>query len=378
MSRSRFPMRALSLAAGLARWGWRRRPVEHPRRILVLHHLLLGDTLMVTPLLAKLRERHPAARIEMTVRPGLVPLYAGRPYGVVALPFDGRDLRHLRPLLHGARVDLALLPADNRWSWLARGLGARWIVGFAADRPAHKNWPVDELRPYAAAEEAFGDTAATLVDGPAPAPFDARDWPLPSPARAPALPPSPYAVLHVGASSALKWWPAERWRSLARELQGGGYHVAFSAGPGEGALLDAIAPPPGQSRYAGTLALDALAELVRRAALLVCPDTGVAHLGRVTGVPTVTLYGPGAALLNGPGLFWAGQPGRAVTVDPFPCRDQQVQFFRSVAWLRRCERAFGPGEGQCARALCMEAIDTGAVNAAVAALERPASRVRSA
>ena len=33
-------------------------PIE-PRRILIAHHLLLGDTLMLTPLLAKLRASHP-------------------------------------------------------------------------------------------------------------------------------------------------------------------------------------------------------------------------------------------------------------------------------------------------------------------------------
>ena len=58
-------------------------------------------------------------------------------------------------------------------------------------------------------------------------------------------------------------------------------------------------------------------------------------------------------------------PGRAVTVDPFPCRDQTIQFFREVPWARRCERLFGDGPGRCARALCMEAIDIAAVIAAV-------------
>ena len=59
MAGSRAPMRYASVALALARWGVARRRPAAPRRILVLHHLLLGDTLMVTALLAKLRERHP-------------------------------------------------------------------------------------------------------------------------------------------------------------------------------------------------------------------------------------------------------------------------------------------------------------------------------
>ena len=35
---------------------WRSRPAS-PQRILVLHHLLLGDSLMLTPLLARIAAR---------------------------------------------------------------------------------------------------------------------------------------------------------------------------------------------------------------------------------------------------------------------------------------------------------------------------------
>jgi ADP-heptose:LPS heptosyltransferase len=121
-------------------------------------------------------------------------------------------------------------------------------------------------------------------------------------------------------------------------------------------------------RFAGTLSLAELWHLLARASLLVVPDTGVAHLGRIVGVPTVTLFGPGSATICGPGAFFAGAHFRAVTVDPFPCRDQTVQFFRDVPWARRCERLPGPPPDRCARARCMEAIDVVAVTAAIEAL----------
>ena len=228
----------------------RRRPAM-PRRILVLHRLLLGDTLMVTALLAKLRARFPAADIVMTVAPAYAPLYAGHPYGVTVLPLDPRDIGTFWPLLFAPRFDLAILPADNRWSWLARAIGARWIVGIAGDRPAHKNWPVDELVPYSTAPTAYGDTAAELVPGPPPAPYRIDDWP-PPPNDGSLRLDDPYAVLHVGASSQLKLWPADRWRALAAALEAAGLTVVWSAGPGETAILDAIdpGPPPGRPKAA--------------------------------------------------------------------------------------------------------------------------------
>jgi ADP-heptose:LPS heptosyltransferase len=172
-------------------------------------------------------------------------------------------------------------------------------------------------------------------------------------------------VLHVGASSVLKLWPPERWRSLAAVLEAKGLTVVWSTGPGEGAIVDAIDPAGARTRIAGTLPLSAMWHVVRNAKLLVCPDTGIAHLGRIVGVPTVTLFGPGSHLICGPGRFFANMPGRAVTVDPFPCRDQTIQFFREVAWARRCERLYGEGALRCARARCMEAIDLAAVEAAI-------------
>jgi hypothetical protein len=57
-----------------------------------------------------------------------------------------------------------------------------------------------------------------------------------------------------------------------------------------------------------------------------------------------------------------------VTVDPFPCRDQTIQFFREVPWARRCERLYGDGPGRCPRPLCMEAIELPAVIAAIESL----------
>jgi ADP-heptose:LPS heptosyltransferase len=180
-----------------------------------------------------------------------------------------------------------------------------------------------------------------------------------------------YAVLHVGASTPLKLWPPARWRALGDWLEQRGIVPVWSAGPGEAALLDAIGIAQHHPRFAGTLALSQLWHLIARSRVLVAPDTGVAHLGRVVGAPTVALFGPGSSVICGAGDFFANAPYRAVTVDPFPCRDQRIQFFRTVSWVRRCERMPGRPPGGCERPLCMEAIDVAAVTSAVESLLGP-------
>lgn len=338
---------------------------QDPRRILVAHNLLLGDTLMLTPLLAKLRARHPAAALTLLAQPAFVPLYATRPWGVQARGFRPADPDTARELVSQGPFDLAYVVGDNRYSWLARAMGSAHVVAHAGDTGFAKDWCVDEQRPYPDHPEAWGDIVASLADGPDPPPYATSQWPAGECAPFD-RPPGRYAVLHVGASTPLKQWPAPRWRELARALEGRGLAVAWSAGAREVDLVRACDPEGRSPSYAGRLDLPQLRRLLEGAALLVAPDTGVAHLGRVAGTPTVTLYGPGSAATGGPGRFWRDMPIRSVTVEDFPCRDQRVLFRRELPWVRRCGRS----TAECAHPRCMDAIDLPSVERAIDELLR--------
>jgi ADP-heptose:LPS heptosyltransferase len=353
---------ARAVAWRLASLG-RRKPIAAPRRILIAHHLLLGDTLMLTPLLAKLRERFPEAEIVMTVASGIAPLYATRPYGVRVTAYNPHDSATLRPLFSEAGFDIAIVPGDNRYSWLAAALHSRWTVAFAGDRPAYKSWPIDELRPYPGSPGTWGDMVAALIDGPAPAPYDPTAWPAP-PYRPFETPPRRFAVLHAGVSTPLRRWEPAKWRALAASLARSGLEVVWSAGRGEEGVVAAIDPEERFRSYAGELDLPQLWHLIKSARLLVCPDTGVSYLGRLMNTPTVTLYGPGSAVLFGAGDFWRMSPTRAVTIADFPCRDQHILFKREIEWVRRCGRT----TAECAAPRCMEAIDVASVRHAIGEL----------
>ncbi|MSQ48880.1 MAG: heptosyltransferase [Betaproteobacteria bacterium] len=328
----------------------RERPAV-PRRILIAHHLLLGDTLMLTALLAKLREQHPQASIVMTVRRAYAPLYASRPYGVEPVVFEPREAATLDPLFAPEGYDLAYVPGDNRHAWLAAAAGARWIVAHAGDRPGYKSWPVDELRQYPDTPTSWADSVTMLADGPAPRAYRPQNWPAPLcvPFDRPG---GEYCVIHVGASSALKRWHRERWLAVAVEQARRGLPVVWSAGPGEENEVAAIDPERRFPSYAGKLDLAQLWQLIKGARLLLSPDTGIAHLGRLTGTPSVTLYGPASATLVGPGDFLRELPCRSVTVADFPCRDQNLLFKREIAWVRRCQRTLA----ECPAPRCLQAI----------------------
>ncbi len=232
-ARSRLSGRAEVVTRALiARATTRHRAPVAPQRILVAHHLLLGDTLMLAPLFAKLRAQHPTAEIVTTVPTAIAPLFAGRPYGVRALPWNPRE-RNVA-LFDAAPFELALVPGDNRFAWLAAAMRTQWIVAFAGDRPRTKDLPVDALVPYPDVPMAWGDMVAGLVAGPSPPRYRAGDWPAP-PFGPFELPGAPYALLHVGASSPLKLWLPERWRADRRCIVAARSRARLVGGPRRGA-----------------------------------------------------------------------------------------------------------------------------------------------
>jgi ADP-heptose:LPS heptosyltransferase len=237
---------------------------------------------------------------------------------------------------------------------------ARWIVAFAPDEASYHEWPVDELRPMAQQPLAWGDMAATLLDGPEPAPYSPAEWPAP-PCAPYAKPQKPYCVLHLGASSPHKRWPAERWSAVRDWAEAQGFGVVLSCGRGEEELLAPVDPDGRLSRLAGRLDLAQLWDLLANAAFLVCPDTGVAHLARLVGVPTVAIYGPGSPVSTGPGRFWANAPFRALWDPDVPCRDQNHLFERRLIWLRQCWR----GVGECADPFCIRRVQVDQVRRAI-------------
>jgi ADP-heptose:LPS heptosyltransferase len=358
--KTRVAVTARALLRGARRKHGAGGPIE---RILVAHNLLLGDLLMLTPLLARLRANHPQAEITLLAAPAYVPLYATRPYGVRALPFRPAQSQTTRALLEEPPFDLAFVIGDNRYGWLAAAMGARRIIAHAGDRPWTKSVFIDEFRPYASSPETWGEMVADLADGEPSAPYARGNWALPNAAPF-EVPAGRYAVLHVGASTPLKYWLPQRWNALAQALHAQGFGIVWSAGRGEQALVEACDPQRRFRSCAGALDLVQLWHLLDGAALLVVPDTGVAHLGRVAWTPTVSLFGPGSAQLCARGRFWRNTPWVAVSIADFPCRDQRILFRREVPWVRRCGRSIA----ECAEPLCMHAIGVDAVLEAISEL----------
>lgn len=355
---SRTPSRlALLLLIIIQAWQWlipRKKP-HNPHTIWVIHQLLLGDTIMLTGLLAKLRQNYPQATIIMLGNPAFETLYASQPYGVQYWAYNVRSIRSLLQLFTLPRPDWALIPGDNRYGWLAFVRGAKWLIGFTGDRPAYKQICFDELLALPKHPIAVSDMMQQLCSGKNAPPYQAAHWLFNTQATLPRLaaintntslsnssdnqiPAQPFILFHIGAKSAIKHWSTQKWLALARYFKQHNKQVVLSAAQGETAQLDAINQVLNLPSYRANLDLMQLIKVMQTAQLIICLDNGIGQLAKVIATPTVCLFGAGSTTLFAEAYFWQKSPYQSVTT-AMECRNTSLLFKRNIAWIQTCNRS---------------------------------------
>jgi ADP-heptose:LPS heptosyltransferase len=276
------------------------------RRIVALRALGLGDFLTAVPALRAL-QRH--GDVTVAAPGALAPLAA---LAGVELVHAG-ELKPLPAELHGADLLVNLHGRGPQSHRVVLAAAPRRLLAFAhPDVPETAGLPA-----FRDAEHEVARWCRLLREGGLHA--DARLLRLPRPG-----PPEPAwargaTVVHPGAASAARRWPAERFASVARNEAAAGRSVVVTGGPHERALAAGVAAAAGlppRALLAGRTGLAQLAALVAHAGRVVCGDTGVAHLATAFGTPSVVLFGPTPPAAWGPPsqpalhrVLWAGLRG---------------------------------------------------------------------
>ena len=264
------------------------------RDILVLRALGIGDLLTSVPALRGLRRSHPDARITLAAPHWLAGLVARLDAVDRLLPTEG------------------LVPLDWRDPppWLAvnlHGRGPRSTELLAALLPARLiahgrdvPWRDDlhEVHRWCRLLAHHGIDA------------DPTDLALRRP-----------VIVHPGASHPARRWPAERYAEVVWSLSDAGEDVVVTGSAAERDLVHQVAGIRGCPHVGGPLTQ--LADLVARARLVVCGDTGMAHLASAYGTPSVVLFGPVSPARWGPPpgphqVLWAGTTGDTFADEPDP------------------------------------------------------------
>ncbi|MCZ4495977.1 MAG: glycosyl transferase, family 9 [Thermoleophilia bacterium] len=273
--------------------------------LLAYRALGVGDLLTGVPALRALAGAFPDHRLVLAAPASLAPLV--RLAGVAGTLLDSRAFAPLNvPLIrHGiTHVDVAVNlhgrgPQSHR---VLRGTNPDRMIGFEDPirhhgAPAAPIWHEDEHEVHR--------WCRMLEEHGIPTDADDLEIEAPGPELAAAHGPDVVGstVLHVGAASGARQWPAARFAEVARSELAAGRSVVFTGSGQERPLAEraaAAAGAPPTSVLAGSTDLEELAAIVAGARAVVCGDTGVAHLATALRTPSVVLFGPTPPRLWGP------------------------------------------------------------------------------
>ncbi|MEB3371392.1 glycosyltransferase family 9 protein [Saccharopolyspora mangrovi] len=153
---------------------------------------------------------------------------------------------------------------------------------------------------------------------------DPDDLLLPTPLE---VPRPGTVIVHPGASHGARLWPVDRYADVARWAADAGSDVVLTGSGAERARASRVAELADlapEAVLAGRTGLRELAALVAHARLLICGDTGIAHLASAFRTPSVVLFGPVAPRYWGPPAddrhiaLWHGRSGDTFASEPDP------------------------------------------------------------
>ena len=313
-------------------------PPNTDNRILVVLPSWVGDAVMVTPALVRIRESFPGAFIGAMARPGIDRLLDGlatkagrtvvdefhvvRPSGVMGPKHAAgklRPRRYARALLFTGSFSTALAVRiagiPDRIGYDRDGRGFLLTQRLRPPKAVTGGWAVVPAVSY------YWHAASALIDPDSPPGLDAP--PLEDPRRVRTILPGdasmslpistadraeadavrasaniggPTAILNPGGNNPAKRWPADRFAWLADHLaEAHGLTVLLNGSPSEADLCRGIADaactaPVVLPDHAHTLG--SLKVLAAEARLMVTNDTGPRHIAAALGTPLVSLFGP--------------------------------------------------------------------------------------
>jgi lipopolysaccharide heptosyltransferase I len=337
------------------------------QRILLIKPSAFGDVLHTIPVLVKLRERYPKARIDWLITPENSDVVRCHPALSNVVLFARKDLERIGRswpatmgffrLLHqlwSTRYDLVIdMHGQFRSAVLTLATGAGVRIGFdrpqrqkaaEKDRPAEAyrhgwtgaregSWlaythriPIPTLEVHAVDRYLWLGPLLGLTDGPAdfrihvPPQAEARTSEL---LASCGLASRPFAALFPGTIWPTKHWHVEGFAEVGRHLLRTGRAVVLCGGPADRERGRLVADAcPGIADLTGKTTIGEIVALVRRSEVCVTNDSGPMHLAVSLDRPVVSVFGPTDSIWIGP----YGRPEAVVrmNLDCSPCYLRQV------------------------------------------------------
>ncbi len=285
--------------------------LRQPRRIFIKGLNWVGDAIISTPALARLRAAHPDAVITLMARPWVAAVYEHNPHIDELWVHDdsasAASFAKAVRMVRRGRFDVGIaLPNSIRSGLLLWLGGVRWRIGFGdGARASLLNVRIARDSKLARLHQVY--SYLRLVEGLCP--------PVKEPARQVLVPGElereevrlllrrlgldrgqELVGLAPGSiNSDAKRWPAERFAALADRLaRERRCEILLLGGAPEKAVLDRVAAAAATPVHnlGGALGLGGAIALAERLSALICNDSGAMHIGAALGIPTIAIFGP--------------------------------------------------------------------------------------
>jgi heptosyltransferase I len=286
-----------------------------PENICVLRLSAIGDTCHALAVIRRLQDTWPDARITWIIGKTEAALMSGIP-DIDFVVFDktrGRSAYHdVRAGIKGQRFDVALcMHASLRANLLVRSLPATIRLGFDKARAKDFQWLFTNRRIAPAAGEHAMDAMMAFATAIGATESPLRwDIPLPNADKAfasqIAADARPLVLISPCSSQRarnFRNWSVNNYAAVIAHLEAAhGAHVVLTGGPSdlEKSYGKRLAASSGATNLIGQSSLKQLAALIACADLLICPDSGPAHMATALGTDVVGLYATSNPKRTGP------------------------------------------------------------------------------
>lgn len=303
---------------------------------LVIHQLLIGDGILIWPLLDQLKgEKHVAIACPIP----LINLYRRFFPGYDYCAFSEKNpLTVVRLLWANRNCKRVICPIERRLHRYALAANPGEVIGYGSQTGQATRL---NLKPLPTNQVTFSDMMANLI-GHTGAKYQPVLTSQKSELRT--------CIFHIDAKNPNRRWTLSSWADLAGHLRALGFNIRWCGGTTSQHALQTLALEGEEVLQPPDLLL--YLDEIQQSSLLVCPDTGIAHLAKLTTTPTIVIYGQGNPALHGNGLYWSS----AKTLDLFRpnirCRDKNTVMGYQLEWLTRCDKT--PQE--CANPFCQNDI----------------------
>jgi heptosyltransferase I len=321
---------------------------EPPESLCILRLSAIGDTCHVVPLVRTLQRTWPNTRLTWVIGRGEARLMSLLP-GVEFITIDKRagwaGLGAARAALRGRHFDLLLhLQLSLRASLVSTLIRARVRLGFDRARARELQWLFTNARIEPRRREHVLDSFQGFLAALGIA-TGRLEWELPLPPaalqHAAALMPDAQPTLVISACSAhaARNWRPERYAAIAAHaVQAHGMRVILCGANSDtehamAAAIERLAGVP-VSNQIGRDTLPQLLAVLARACVLLCPDSGPAHMATMVGTPVIGLYAATRLARTGPYL------SRRWCVDRYDLAAQRFcgRDAAELPWHRKIER----------------------------------------